>query len=64
MKNVTKFNQGKHILHFAVKRCRIYNIDTHEDNHIMQHLITKNGFQKCGIISAHDGTPRIAYEKL
>ncbi len=39
-------------------------MDTHENNHIMQHLITKNGFQRCGIISAHDGTPRIAYEKL
>lgn len=39
-------------------------MDTHEDNLIMQHLITKNGFKRCGIISAHDGSPRIAYEKL
>lgn len=39
-------------------------MDTHRDNQIMQHLLVKNGFQKCGLISAHDGTPRIAYEKL
>lgn len=38
-------------------------IDTHENNTIMQHLIEKYGFQKCGIIHAQDGTPRIAYEK-
>ena len=39
-------------------------IDTHQDNHIMQHLITKHGFQKCGIIYVSDGSPRIAYEKI
>lgn len=31
---------------------------------IMQHLICKNGFQKCGIIYVEDGSPRIAYEKI
>lgn len=52
------------IVEFCSKKMPHLRMDTHEDNHIMQHLITKNGFQKCGIISAHDGTPRIAYEKL
>ena len=37
-------------------------IDTHEDNRIMQHLIEKNGFVRCGIIHVADGSPRIAYE--
>lgn len=37
-------------------------IDTHENNIIMQKLIEKNGFQKCGIIHVADGTPRIAYQ--
>ena len=39
-------------------------IDTHRDNKIMQHLIEKSGFERCGIIYVSDGTPRIAYEKF
>ena len=38
-------------------------IDTHPDNHIMLHLIEKNGFRKCGMISVRGGV-RCAYEKL
>ena len=38
--------------------------DTHDDNKIMQHLLEKNGFEKCGRIFTHDGTPRIAYQKI
>ena len=37
-------------------------IDTHHDNKIMQHLLTKNGFKKCGIIYLLNGDPRIAYQ--
>lgn len=37
-------------------------IDTHEDNKTMQHLIEKNGFEKCGIIYTYDGSPRLAYQ--
>ena len=37
-------------------------IDTHESNAVMQRLIEKNGFEKCGIIYVRDGTPRIAYQ--
>lgn len=37
-------------------------IDTHHDNHTMQHLIEKNGFARCGIIHVEDGSPRIAYQ--
>lgn len=39
-------------------------IDTHRDNRIMQHLIEKHGFHKCGTIYVADGSPRIAYEKI
>lgn len=39
-------------------------IDTHRDNKTMQHLIEKNGFERCGIIYVADGTPRIAYQKV
>ncbi len=37
-------------------------IDTHEDNKVMQHVITKNGFKRCGIIYLKNGEPRIAYQ--
>ncbi len=39
-------------------------IDTHPDNVVMQNLLTKLGYVKCGIIWVpQDGDPRIAYEK-
>ncbi len=40
---------------------RNIRVDTHADNLIMQKLIEKSGFTKCGIIHVTDGTPRIAY---
>ena len=56
------------ILEEALKFCssKIDNIriDTHEMNHVMQNLMDKNGFTRCGIIYISDGTPRIAYQKL
>lgn len=39
-------------------------IDTHADNTIMQHVLEKNGFVRCGEISIHDGSPRIAFQKI
>ena len=38
-------------------------VDTHEDNRVMQHLVERYGFTRCGIIYVADGSPRIAYEK-
>ena len=35
--------------------------DTHADNQVMQHLLEKNGFIRCGIIHVADGSPRLAY---
>lgn len=40
-----------------------FRIDTHRDNKIMQHAITKYGFQYCGSTN-YANRPRIAYEKL
>ncbi|MBQ8533405.1 MAG: N-acetyltransferase [Clostridia bacterium] len=52
----------------AVKYCleRIQNlrIDTHKDNKVMQNAVLRNGFKECGIIITHDGTPRIAYQRV
>lgn len=38
--------------------------DTHRDNQPMQHILTKHGFQYCGIIHVADGTERLAYQWL
>lgn len=43
---------------------RNIRIDTHPDNKIMQHLLNKYGYTKCGIIYHTDGTPRFAYQKV
>lgn len=37
--------------------------DTHADNKVMQHLLEKNGFVRCGIIYVANGTQRIAYQR-
>ena len=51
---------------FALDYCKDLTdnirIDTHQNNLIMQKLIERNGFIKCGIIYVGDGTPRIAYQ--
>ena len=52
------------IIKFCESKINHLRIDTHKDNKIMQHLIEKNGFYKCGIIYVTDGTPRFVYEKI
>ncbi len=38
-------------------------VDTHADNKVMQHLLERNGFVRCGIIYVANGTKRIAYQR-
>lgn len=56
----------KGIFKFLIDYCKTKSenirIDTHHDNKIMQKLIERNGFQKCGKIYVTDGSPRIAYQ--
>lgn len=52
------------IVNYCYTRCPHLRIDTHEENHIMQKAILRNGFKRCGIIYLEDGDPRIAYEKI
>ena len=54
----------KQMLDFVKDKTTHLRIDTHEDNMVMQHVLEKNGFTKCGIIYLENGDPRIAYEKL
>ena len=42
--------------------CDNIRIDTHKSNIIMQKLIEKNCFEKCGIVYVRDESPRIAYQ--
>lgn len=49
---------------FCAARQPHLRVDTHRDNHIMQHAIEKQGFTRCGIVYVADGSPRIAYERL
>ena len=38
--------------------------DTHRDNLILQHILTKHGFRYCGIIYLLNGDERLAYQKI
>lgn len=49
---------------WALAQCPNLRIDTHADNAVMQHVLEKNGFIRCGEITIHDGTPRIAFQKI
>lgn len=52
------------VLAWCRKQISHIRIDTHHDNTVMQHVVEKAGFQRCGIIYITDGTPRIAYELM
>ena len=52
------------IMDFCFSHDTNIRIDTHKDNHIMQHNIEKHGFTYCGIIYLVNGDERLAYQKL
>ena len=54
----------KSIIDFSFAHENNIRIDTHKDNHIMQHNILKHGFTYCGIIHLASGDERLAYQKL
>lgn len=47
--------------YIATKSCHTIRIDTHRDNCIMKHILTKYGFTECGVIYLESGDPRDAY---
>lgn len=49
---------------FAEKTIKNLRFDTHEDNKIMQHVLEKNGFRRCGTIYLQNGEKRIAYQRI
>ena len=55
---------GAFCLNWAYARCGHLRIDTHGDNTVMQNLLGKLGFIRCGTIHVEeDDMPRLAYEK-
>ena len=47
--------------HISRRGCHTIRIDTHNDNCIMKHILTKYGFEMCGVIYLENGDPRDAY---
>jgi RimJ/RimL family protein N-acetyltransferase len=50
-------------IHWCMEKCHNIKIDTHRDNIVMQNLLQKNGFTRCGIIYLQDGSERVAFQK-
>ena len=56
---------GTFCIEWAFEQCGHLRMDTHGDNVVMQSLLTKLGFERCGIIHVvEDEYPRIAFEKI
>ena len=54
---------GRFCINWALEQSKNVKIDTHEDNKVMQDLLDKMGFTRCGTIYIENGDPRIAFQK-
>lgn len=52
------------VIAWCGERCESLRADTHADNKIMQKILERCGFVRCGVIHVADGTPRVAYQRL
>ena len=56
---------GTFCIRWAFEQCGHLRMDTHGDNIVMQRLLEKLGFVRCGTVYVEeDDFPRLAYEKL
>ena len=56
---------GAFCISWAYEQCGHLRMDTHNDNKVMQNLLTKLGFVHCGTIFVReDKNPRMAFEKM
>ena len=62
-RNVAKKMFDWAFTHIAAHGRDVIRIDTHRDNCIMQHILTKYGFKMCGVIYLENGDPRDAYHR-
>lgn len=51
------------VLTWCAARAAVLRIDTHADNRVMQRLLERNGFARCGIIYQRHHSPRWAYQR-
>lgn len=56
-------NAAKALLDWGFGQTGSIRIDTHKDNVIMHHVLSKYGFTHCGMILLANGDPREAYQK-
>lgn len=49
------------VFEYVTKFSANIRIDTHHDNLVMQKVLNKHGFMKCGVIYLKNGNPRLAY---
>lgn len=56
-------NAAKALLDWGFGQAGSIRIDTHKDNVIMHHVLSKFGFTHCGMILLATGDPREAYQK-
>ena len=54
----------KDLLDWCFSKDGNIRIDTHKDNSVMRHCLTKYGFTYCGIIHLQNGDERLAFQKL
>lgn len=54
---------GKLCIDWCIGRCKDLRTDTHANNRIMQSLVERCGFVRCGTIRVANGTSRIAYHR-
>jgi len=54
---------GDASLQWSLEQCGNVRVDTHRDNKVMQDVLIRNGFHRCGIIFVANGTERIAFQK-
>jgi len=55
---------GELCLGWALERCGNLRVDTHSSNTVMQQLLKRMNFTRCGEVRMTDGTPRDAYQRL
>ena len=53
---------ARELLRWAFERTDTVRIDTHRENVIMQHILCKYGFERCGVIYLANGDARDAYQ--
>ena len=49
------------VYNFVTNKINNIRIDTHQDNIVMQNVLRKHGFIKCGTIYLKNGSPRLAF---